>query len=61
MMMKRISLVEPDALTSQPPNVDSVTNQDGWLNALSLDKLTNTVDEHLLFVDYHVALLFARG
>ena len=22
---------------------DSVTNQDGWLNALSLDKLTNTV------------------
>ncbi len=36
---------EPEASTVQTEKVDSVTNQDGWLNALSLEKLTNTVRE----------------
>ncbi|CAF0833871.1 unnamed protein product [Adineta ricciae] len=33
---------EPEVLNSQTEKVDAVTNQDGWLNALSLDKLTTT-------------------
>ncbi|CAF0978620.1 unnamed protein product [Adineta steineri] len=33
---------DPDPSTISTEKVDSVTNQDGWLNALSLDKLTTT-------------------
>ncbi|CAF2962770.1 unnamed protein product [Rotaria sp. Silwood2] len=33
---------EPEASNIQTERNDSVTNQDGWLNALSLEKLTNT-------------------
>lgn len=33
---------EPEVSTSQVEKDDSVTNKDGWLNALSLEKLTNT-------------------
>ncbi len=36
---------EPEISTTQNENDDSVTNQDGWLNALSLEKLTTTVCE----------------
>ena len=35
--------LEPEVLNSQTEKIDAVTNQDGWLNALSLDKLTTTV------------------
>ncbi|CAF4122450.1 unnamed protein product, partial [Rotaria sp. Silwood2] len=34
--------LEPEASNIQTERNDSVTNQDGWLNALSLEKLTNT-------------------
>ncbi|CAF2401092.1 unnamed protein product [Rotaria sp. Silwood2] len=33
---------EPESSNIQTEKDDSITNQDGWLNALSLDKLTNT-------------------
>ncbi|CAF4534546.1 unnamed protein product [Rotaria sp. Silwood1] len=33
---------EPESSNVQTEKNDSVTNQDGWLNALSLEKLTNT-------------------
>ncbi|CAF3309223.1 unnamed protein product [Rotaria socialis] len=33
---------EPDASTSQTEENDAITNHDGWLNALSFDKLTTT-------------------
>ncbi len=39
----KILLLEPEASTAQIEKIDSVTNQDGWLNALSLEKLTTTV------------------
>jgi hypothetical protein len=41
--MRKIFFSEPEASTVQTEKIDSVTNQDGWLNALSLDKLTTTV------------------
>ena len=40
--MKFVCL-EPEASSNQTEKVDLVTNQDGWFNALSLGKLTNTV------------------
>ncbi|UJR30500.1 hypothetical protein I4U23_018032 [Adineta vaga] len=33
---------EPEITNPQSQDIDSVTNHDGWLNALSLDKLTTT-------------------
>jgi len=36
-------LLEPEVSTNQTEKDDLVTSQDGWLNALSLQKLTNTV------------------
>ncbi|CAF3175885.1 unnamed protein product [Rotaria socialis] len=33
---------EPEVTTNETENDDFVTNQDGWLNALSIGKLTNT-------------------
>ena len=34
---------EPEQTVIQNDKNDTVTNQDGWLNALSLEKLTTTV------------------
>lgn len=41
----KILFSDPEASTFQTEKDDSVTNQDGWLNALTLEKLTNTVRE----------------
>ncbi len=38
---------EPEPAIDQTDKIDSVTNQDGWLNALSLEKLTNTVNKKI--------------
>ena len=38
-----ISILEPETSAEPTTSADSVINQDGWLNALSLDKLTTTV------------------
>lgn len=38
-------LVEPEVSTNQIEKDESAVNQDGWLNALSLEKLTSTVRE----------------
>jgi hypothetical protein len=40
-----ISFSEPEPSTDQTDKIDSVTNQDGWLNSLSLENITNTVCE----------------
>jgi hypothetical protein len=39
----KFSFLEPEVSTNQTEKDDLVTSQDGWLNALSLQKLTNTV------------------
>lgn len=36
-------ILEPEILSMPTEKDDPITNQDGWLNALSLQKLTNTV------------------
>jgi len=37
------NLAEPESSSSQVEKDESAINQDGWLNALSLEKLTTTV------------------
>jgi hypothetical protein len=42
-ILLKFLFIEPEASTFQTEKDGSVTNQDGWLNALSLEKLTTTV------------------
>jgi hypothetical protein len=44
----KILSLEPEVPTNLIEKDESVVNQDGWLNALSLDKLTTTVCEKKL-------------
>jgi hypothetical protein len=39
----KIAFLEPEPSTTQIEKDDSVINHDGWLNALTLEKLTTTV------------------